>query len=397
MLVEIDGQSDLLTVRHVMAHGDAFTIGRKLAEAVHVVHGDAALPRRADPARERVRRRWFELHHPALAARGRGVADYFGIDPDDMTVSLDVLGTLPTKAGCSVIVHPGSGTVGGHGLLGRNYDFGLTTLSEFVGSQSWPGERAMVADPWIVELHPTNGLASVTIGMGDVLGAMDGINSAGLAVALLADDVNPALEPSGGLQVGLAESQVVRYLLDTCSTVAEAHDALHIAKHYYLALPCHFVVADRTGASFVWEHSRHRNREVVVEPDDRLGGRMVCTNHLLHRWPDATGLIDDGVVGTATKSFERWTTLTAQASSLQPVSANDVRTQLTSVAFLDPEAQTRTIWSAVYDLHDSSVDVVFFRGDSHPSGPLSTSIRIELARPRPLVDAAANGSISDGH
>jgi hypothetical protein len=329
---------------------------------------------------ERVRRHWFEVHHPVLAARGRGVADHFGIDADDMTVSLDVLGTVPTRAGCSVAYYPGDSTTNGHGLLGRNYDFGISTLSEFLGSQPWPGERPMVSDPWIVELHPSGGLASLTLGMFDVLGAMDGINSAGLTVALLADDVNPGLEPSMALQVGLAESQVVRYLLDTCRTVEDAKDALRIAKHYYLGIPCHFVVADRKGASFVWEHSRHRNLEIIVEPDDRLGRRMVCTNHLLHHWPDATGLVDDGVVGTATGSFERWRTLTANVTRTRAVSFTELREQLESVAFVDAAAPTRTIWSTIYDLEEPAVEIVFFRGDGHPSGPFSTPVRIELTQ-----------------
>ena len=174
--------------------------------------------------------------------------------------------TGPVARWCSTRA---AGTADGHGLLGRNYDFPTVTLSEFLGGQPWPDERPMVADPWIVEMHPTDGHASVCLVMGDVMGAMDGINSAGLAVALLADDVHPPLEASGRPQVGLSEIQVVRYLLDTCATVDEAKDALRIAKHYYQGLPCHFLIADRHGGSFVWEHSRHRNREIIVEPDDR--------------------------------------------------------------------------------------------------------------------------------
>ena len=77
---------------------------------------------------------------------------------------------------------------------------------------------------------------------------MDGINEAGLTVALLADNETPEPEPTGTPQVGLSEQQVVRYLLDTCATVDEAKDALLLAKHYYFFTPCHFVVADRSGA-----------------------------------------------------------------------------------------------------------------------------------------------------
>ena len=224
----------------------------------------------------------------------------------------DALGTLSRRPACSVTFHPGASMSDGHPLLARNMDFPTTTFSEFQGRPPFPGERAAVADPWIVELHPDDGHASICIGFGDVMGGMDGINAAGLAVALLADSVQPPLEPTATPQVGLSEGQVVRYLLDTCATVAEAKDALRLAKHYYQGLPCHYVVADRSGASFVWEHSRYRNREVIVEPPVGHGDRLVCTNHLLHRWPDATDLSDDeDEAGTAVRTYARWRTLTA--------------------------------------------------------------------------------------
>ncbi len=60
---------------------------------------------------------------------------------------------------------------------------------------------------------------------------------------------------TGMPRVGLAEQQVVRYLLDTCASAEEAKEALLLAKHYYFFTPCHFMVADRSGAAFVWEHS----------------------------------------------------------------------------------------------------------------------------------------------
>ena len=75
---------DFLTVRHIRAGGSQREIGRQLAAAAHAVHGPAAAPRAAaDRLVERARRRWFDMHHPAQAARMRGVADYFGLDRDE--------------------------------------------------------------------------------------------------------------------------------------------------------------------------------------------------------------------------------------------------------------------------------------------------------------------------
>ena len=47
-----------------------------------------------------------------------------------------------------------------------------------------PGERPLGADPWVVETHPDDGYASVTVGIMDVMGAMDGVN----------DEMRPLLE-----------------------------------------------------------------------------------------------------------------------------------------------------------------------------------------------------------
>ncbi|MFN0027525.1 MAG: transposase [Acidimicrobiales bacterium] len=52
--------------------------------------------------------------------------------------------------------------------------------------------------------------------------------------------------------------------------------------------------------AFVREHSPRRNHEAIVEAEPQTNGRMGCTNHLLHRWPEPTQLLDDhGPMGWA--------------------------------------------------------------------------------------------------
>lgn len=354
---------DALTVRHLRVEGTQREIGAALARAAEQVHGSAALPPPADPDLEVVRRRWFDLHHPILAERSRGVADHFGIDPDDPGVSLDWLGTFDVPAGCSVAFAPGTTTKDGHGVLARNFDFPTATFREIVGLPPRDGERMLAADPWVVELHPDDGYASVTVGIMDLMGAMDGVNEAGLAVALLADNETPDPEPSGTPQVGICEQQVVRYLLDTCATVAEAKAALRIAKHYYFFTPCHFVVADRHGDAFVWEHSPRRNLEAVVPPDPT--GRIVCTNHLLHRWPDPALLpTDDGPIGTAALTYQRWRSLDGALGDGTIVDRDDLRANFAAVAFTAPIAEARTFWHAQYDVDAGAADLSFFVHDA---------------------------------
>lgn len=374
-------QADFLTVRHLRLHGSNREIGRSLAEAARAVHGAAAQPRpMPDTIVQRARRRWFLERYPALAERATGVADVFGLDPDSDGAALDWLSTYEVAAGCSVAFYPGQGTKDGHGRLSRNFDFPTATFSQIVGLPALAGERPLASDPWVVELHPDDGYSSVAIGIMDVMGAMDGINEAGLAVALLADNETPDPEPTGVPQVGLSEQQVVRYLLDTCATVEEAKEALLLAKHYYFFTPCHFMVADRSGAAFVWEHSGRRNREVIVDSDPRTAGRLVCTNHLLHRWPDPADLPDDrGPGATAAMTYGRWRALAEATGSGAVVEEHEIREQFAAVAFTAPVEQARTFWHALYDVDDASAEFSFYLHDRGGRSLYTAPIRIALA------------------
>jgi hypothetical protein len=368
---------DFLTVRHLRAEGAQGDIGRALAAAAEATHGDAARPRPvADPIVEQARRRWFDTNHPTHARRLEGIADHFGLDPLDMRHSCDWLGTYDVPAGCSVAFYSGAGTKDGHGLLSRNFDFPTATFTQITGQPPLPDERPLAADPWVIELHPDGGYASVVVGIMDLMGAMDGINEAGLAVALLADNETPDPEPTGQPQVGLSEQQVVRYLLDRCATVEEAKQALLLAKHYYFFTPCHFVVADRSGASFVWEHSPRRNRELIVEPGPHAG-RLVCTNHLLHRWPDPSQLPEEtGPIGTAALTYQRWRALNEALEDGAVVDRDDIRAQFASVSFRAPIVEARTFWHALYDVDDASMEVSFYLRDVDGISTYSEPIRV---------------------
>jgi predicted choloylglycine hydrolase len=372
---------DAVTVRYLRLAGTDREIGRDLALAARAVHGAPAGPTPApDRTVQRVRRRWFDQHHPVLAERMLGVADAFGVDADDDRFDLAWLATYAGPAGCSTVVYPGSGTKDGHTLLARNFDFPTATIDELMGLPARPGTRRLAADPWIVELHPEGGLASVVIGIMDVLGGMDGVNEAGLAVSLLADNESPTPEPVGQrVQVGLSEQQVVRYLLDTCTTAAEAQEALLLAKHYYAFVPCHFVVADRTGASFVWEHSPGHNHEHVVVADPATAGRLVCTNHLLHRWPDGADLPEeDGTLGTAALTYTRWRSLDTATGDGAVVDRDDIREHFRAVRFEAPLEGGRTYWHAIYDLEDAAVDVELYVRDDDGRSRYTPPLHIAL-------------------
>lgn len=374
------GPDHAVTVRHVRAEGSDREIGRALGAAAESAHGSWAAPTPADPFVEGLRRQWFAERWPAHGERIAGVAEHFGLEPTDPTHTCDVLGTYELPAGCSVAYYPGRGTKDGHGVLARNFDFPTATLSQMLGlAPASPDERPLGADPWVVELHPDDGYASVSVGIMDVMGAMDGVNEAGLAVALLADNESPDPEPVAGFQVGLAEQQVVRHLLDTCATVAEAKAALMMAKHYYFFTPCHYVVADRHGDSFVWEHSARRNREIVVDAEPARGGRLSCTNHLLHRWPDPEAMPDDdGPIGTAALTYSRWRALDAFAAGGAVVDRDDVDLAFAALRFTAPLVEARTFWHATYDTDDAEMEVSFFTHDEGDRSRYCDPIRIAV-------------------
>jgi hypothetical protein len=370
--------ADFLTVRYLRVAGTDREIGHALAGAAQHAHGAMVGPSQApDPQVQRARRTWFAANYPALHERMKGVGDAFDVDSTDDSWDLAWLGTYELPAGCSSVFYPGTGTKDGHGLLARNFDFPTLTYSEITGGAAVPDERPLASDPWIVELHPQGGCSSIVIGIMDVLGAMDGMNSAGLAVSLLADNESPAQEPSVIPQVGLSEQQIIRYLLDTCATVDEAKQALLLAKQYYFFVPCHFPVADRSGRSFVWEHSPGHNREHIVEPS--ASDRMVCTNHLLHRWPEISELPDDPLLdGTAALTYQRYRTLHGAVSKGALVDRDDIREQFAEVGFTAPVPMARTFWHAIYDLDDPALEVCFYLRDEEGVSRYTDPMRFAL-------------------
>ena len=104
-------------------------------------------------------------------------------------------------------------------MLVRNYDYPAARLEGIVYLTAWNGRRVL--------------------GMSDCLwGLLDGINDAGLAVSLTFGG-----RPEVG--DGFAIPLVVRYLLETCDTVAEARAALaRIPVH----APQNLTLLDRSGA-----------------------------------------------------------------------------------------------------------------------------------------------------
>lgn len=152
-------------------------------------------------------------HTPELAPIYQTLLDRFG-DDNQTARFLTLFEPPPLVRACSQTVLP---TKAGPTLL-RNYDHAPSLFDAVLLQSEWGG--------------------TTTLAMTDCLwGALDGVNQHGLCVAL-------AFGGRHAIGPGFAAPLVVRYLLQTCETTADARDALARVPVY---MPYTFVVVDASG------------------------------------------------------------------------------------------------------------------------------------------------------
>jgi predicted choloylglycine hydrolase len=134
-------------------------------------------------------------------------------------------------------------------VLVRNYDYPASRLEGIVASTAWTGRRVM--------------------GMSDCLsGLLDGMHDAGLAVSLTFG--GRAEGPGFGIPL------IVRYLLETCETAAEARRVL---QRVPVRAPQNITVLDRSGAWLTAHVGPDRMLEFSRDP--------ATTNHQGRvEWPE---------------------------------------------------------------------------------------------------------------
>lgn len=356
------GPNDSMEVRHLVLRGTNEQIGRALAELGKERYGIRLEPAR-DPVQVRAMRRFLEGNYPILLDRMRGVASAFGKPIDDDGSDFTSLGYTNLRAGCSIAHLPPSSTSNGKSVVSRDYDF--TTGNLGFGFLS-PGMLHPTARPYVLELHPDRGYASIAMVAYDLLsGVLDGINSEGLTVTLAMDDQifsGSRTEPTREPAAGLGELQTLRLLLDTCATVDEAKQTLQATKQYYQYVPVHYLIADRYGNAFVWEYSESHNKEYVIE---NPGRPLIMTNFTLHKQ------LEDGKPPSADKAratCKRYAYLEEKLSTGKFDDAairgfhQNVDAQMSQAA--DPSRPPeRTFWHAFYYPEDRRMRVSFYLRD----------------------------------
>ena len=372
-------------MRHLVLQGSNYKIGKQLATIAMERYGMRNRPS-GDPRIIHARRLYFQQHYPMLLERARGVANAFGISLDDNMADLASLMypafQPPQIGGCSVVFYPPQTTTNAHGLLSRNFDAQTGSMLEMLGVPVPPGIQLKPAysEPYVMEVYPDVGYPSLYLACTDLLGAcFDGVNSEGLTVSLMGDgdpsNTSPA-DPTQLFRVGINELQVLRLLLDTCANVEEAQLALLLNKQYHVMLSCHYIVADRHGNSFVWEHSHGHNLEYMVEG---TGSPQVVTNHPLHHLlSQATSEKSEGrLPAWRGDSYQRYRTLSQVIEAHPDKYSVDFLKETNACIFVDDAVQReytnltrlellttgRTLWHSVYDTAEKSLEVSFYLRD----------------------------------
>ncbi len=359
------GRGDVMVVEHLRLRGTNPEIGAKLAELARGLH--VAKTPRGDAATVAAQRRYFQLNYPIHLARMQGAAAVFGASPENPRLDFSCLLYNTGLPGCSVVYYPPRYDALGHGVLSRNFDFTTGSLLKTEPNALMP---RVAAQPFVIEMYPDQGYPSLYICLFDLLsGAVDGINSQGLTVAMLADDETPAkygVQPLYQSAVGLNEVQIIRFLLDSCADCQEARAALLGIKHYYGLVPCHYLVADRSGRSFVWEYSAGGNREYFI---DGGGKPQAATNFMLHRYPSPA----DVPKGNPPGMYGRYRILCegfSDKASLtrQQMKQSNYRAAVVAETYARPGSLHRTLWHALYDVQACSLSVDFNLGEEKDPG-----------------------------
>jgi hypothetical protein len=159
----------------------------------------------------------------------------------------------------------------------------------------------------------------------------DGVNEAGVAMALLA--VPHAEPPQGGARVMLNTTTAIRLVLDHAKSVQEALALLDQYNYYFSGgVECHYLIADAGGDSAVVEFL---DGKMCVTPI--AGNYQVVTNFILYQG------LNEGEGGS---EFARYNTIESALTASNGVISEEDAMRLLSGSRIPG----RTQWSVVYNL-----------------------------------------------
>lgn len=279
-----------------------FVAGRAEAEAWYL-NGRAPAPTARECAAQ------LRRHMPELLGLYERARDLAGDDP----LSAQLISQYrppPLLHGCTQAVWLGAG---GPALV-RNYDFPLNVVSDHFQSTRWLGREVIskAQRPWG--------------------GCLDGMNADGLVAS-----VTFGGRPAQG--AGFSIILIARYVLETCSRLSEAVDAL---RRIPVALSQNVTILDKTGAYATVFLSPDRAPSVSHAP--------VCANH-------QDPVDADALTPALSRSVRR------QRAALRTLEAGASLAQLQETFFAEPlysrDVSSPTVYTAVYRPAELAVDYLW--------------------------------------
>jgi predicted choloylglycine hydrolase len=229
-----------IRVSFVQCRGTPYEVGRAQADAFAATRKGKAF------FRKRVRLPWwldirneeraFRAYAPALWEEIGGIADGLNISMEQAVTHFGNGGLRMPTGGCSAVMS--------NGVYGRNYDFRPRQYEARFALVQVRGSYASIGGSHLLT------------------GRLDGLNEHGLAIGLHLVKARPRAP-------GLISVLLVRRVLDSCATTAEAIDLLRRTPH---AMQYNYSLLDSGGVAAVVEAGAGA---VAV----RGGDWLACTNH----------------------------------------------------------------------------------------------------------------------
>ncbi|HXY87472.1 MAG TPA: C45 family peptidase [Candidatus Acidoferrales bacterium] len=371
--------NDYMEVRSLAIKGSDFEIGKDLAEIGMKEYG-VALEKYKDAVYGRARQSYMRKNIPVLAERSRGVAEAFGLRPEDTSYDTTMLPFDGGEAACSAIYFPPSLTENNHPCVCRNLDWYTASFAEMVEvmtgikGKSEPGTKSF-SRVVAVECYPDDGCKTLQLGSHDLLNPfIDGFNEKGLFVTMLVDlqGVNtPMIPPAGGRDTGMSFSQLHTMLLNTCATVEEAKLEILQQRIYFPFRGQHFLIADLDGNVTLFEVDGQSGLYYFI--DGKPNEPFIVTNHAVHLYPDPS-TFPQYDPNEKYNSFNRWNRLAEYLKNHNGVYSKEDMYEAMSFVYAhyrDVKAAGgalpfpgRTLWTYIADLEERKMEVKFYRHDA---------------------------------
>ncbi|MFA6955133.1 MAG: linear amide C-N hydrolase [Thermoanaerobaculia bacterium] len=224
----------------------------------------------------------------------------------------------------------------GNAVFGRNYDF------EFGDAYTLVNQRGVRKHSVAGDLQWTSRYGSVTFNQYGKEFPMDGMNEAGLVVALMWLDGTQYPPADARPRLGVLEW--IQYQLDNHASVTDVIDDA-VRLRVQSGTPLHYLIADRTGAAATIEYLGGR---LVVHSGASLPAASLTNSRYdesLSYLRGFTGFGGTKPMPSGPGSLERF----ARASMLAKTRAGSQTGRERAFAILDSVAQSTTRWSVAYE------------------------------------------------